>query len=171
MSKSSTGVVSARDRVVRRLAATVALSVALQAAAFLLLAWIERWCAGLILDAIARSAHGALATGSDAIVAAILLVVELFTALVVGFVGARRLLRSIVRATPHPMQPPTKPIPWAAACAGGIVAAVSILTFASSVQPLASPGFGWSFEILRDAAVIALFWFAATRVLARAPRP
>lgn len=171
MSKTqASATASTRDRAVRRLASTVAFSVALQAAAFLLLAWLERWCARLALDMLARS-QGSLTTASDAIVAVLLVILELFTALVVSYIGARRLLRAIVRATPHPMRPPTRPIPWAALCAGGIATAVSILTFASSGQQAAAPWFGWVFEIVRDAAVVALFWFAAVRVLARAPRP
>ncbi len=157
-----------RERVVRRLAGIVALSVAAQAAAFIALQWIERWCARLVLDAIARATQGAGAPAADVAVEVVLLVLELLTALVVGYVAARRLLRAIVRATPHPMRPPLRPIPWAALCAGGIAAAASLLTFASSEQSLTLPAYAWLFEALRDAAVIALFWFAAMRVLAAA---
>ena len=169
MSKASTtAATDARNRVVRRLAGTMAASVAVQAATILVLAWAYRSAAQFALDALASANRGKPADGADAIAAAMVVALELFTALAVGFFAARGLLRAIVRATPHPMKPPTRPIPWASLCAGGIVAAVDILTFASNAHNSGAPlWFGWTFELLRDAAIVALLWIAALRAVER----
>lgn len=158
-----------RERAVRRLAGMSALSVAVQAALFLILAALYRVFARLALDALANAAHGSPPAGADAIAATAVLALELFTALAIGFFAARRLLKAIVRATPHPMKPPTRPIPWMSLAAGGIVAVIGVLDFAR--QPLAYQDWSaWSVELARDAAIAVIFWYAAWRALpARRP--
>lgn len=154
-----------RERAVRRLAGLSAMSVVVQAALFLVLAALYRYGAQLALDALANASNGSPPAGADAIVAGAVILLELFTALAIGFFAARRLLVAIVRATPHPMKAPTRPVPLVSLCAGGIVAVIGVLAFAR--QPfLAEPWSAWSFEVLRDAAVAAIFWYAAWRAVA-----
>lgn len=159
--------IDVRERAVRRLAGMTAFSVIAQAALFLILNALYRFGARFTLDAIANASNGSPPPGADAIAAAIVVALELLTALVIGFFAARRLLVAIVRATPHPMKPPTSPIPWASLCAGGIVAVISVLEFAR--QPLQEWS-GWSVELLRDVAIAVIFLYAAWRALpARKP--
>jgi hypothetical protein len=166
MAKTTTSISSGlRSRVVKRLTAMVGISVVLQAVIFLALSWGYRLIAQLLVETAARMSGGRPSAAGEGVAAAIVVALDLFTALAVGFFGARRLLRFIVRATPHPMKPPTRPIPWAALSAAGLVAAISMLAFASHVQPLGTLWFGWTFELLRDAAIVALFWFAAVRAV------
>lgn len=158
-----------RNRVLQRLTTSVGISVVAQAAIFLALAWSYRIAAHAALEMLARTNEGRSSPTADGIAAVLMVALDLFVALAVGFFGARRLLRSIVRATPHPMKPPTRPITWAALSAAGLVVAFSILAYASNAQPLTVPWFGWAFELLRDAAIAVLFWFAAARAIA--PKP
>lgn len=155
----------ARQRVVQRLTAMVGISVAVQAVAFLCLSWAYRYATQFVLDAVARANGSQPSQAASGVAAAIVVALELFTALAVGFFAARRLLRGIVRATPHPMKPPTRPIPWAALSAAGVIVVFSILTFASNSEPLAVPWFGWFFELVRDGGIVALFWIAAVRAI------
>jgi hypothetical protein len=142
-----------------------AYSVALQAVVFLALAWAYRFAARLILEAAAHANGDHSSAVADGIAAAVVVALDLFCALAVGFFGARWLLRAIVRATPHPMKPPTRPIAWVALSAAGVVVAFMILSYAYKNEPLSVPWFGWAFELLRDAAIVALFWIAAIRVV------
>jgi hypothetical protein len=152
----------ARERVVRKLFGMFALSVVIQAALFLALAALYRLAARFALDTIANASHGSPPAGADATAALIVLVLELFTALVIGFFAGRRLLSAVVRATPHPMKPPTRPIPLASLYAGGIVAVISVLDFAR--QPLLGQSWpAWVVELVRDIGIAVLFWYAAAR--------
>src|SRR5689334_2703946 len=96
MSQSTTPISTAvRERVVRSLAAAVAVSIALQAIIFLALSWVYRFIAQLAIGALAR-ANGGTAPAAGGIAAALLLLaLDLFTALAVGFIASRRLLRRI----------------------------------------------------------------------------
>jgi hypothetical protein len=154
---------------VRRLAGMFAISVIVQAALFLALAALYRLGARFALDTIANASQGSLPAGADAVGALVVLLLELFTALVIGFFAARRLISAVVRATPHPMRPPTRPIPWASLCAGGIVAVVGVLDFAR--QPLLEQAWSaWFVELVRDVGIALLFWYAAARAMsARKP--
>ena len=154
----------ARERVVRRLAGMFAISVVIQAALFLALAALYRFAARFALDTIANASQGSPPAGADAVAALVVLLLELFTALVIGFFAARRLISAVVRATPHPMKPPTRPIPWASLCAGGIVAVVGVLDFAR--QPLLEQAWSaWFVELVRDIGIALLFWYAAARAM------
>ena len=166
MSKTSAPISSEmRSRTVARLATLAAYAVVMQAVAFIALSWLYRFVMRAALEAFARSDGGQTPQAVEGIAAAIAVVLDLFTALAVSFFANRWLLRSIVRATPHPMRPPTRPIPWAALSAAAVIVAFSVLAYAASDEPLTMPLFGWMFELTRDAAVAALFWFAATRVV------
>jgi hypothetical protein len=156
---------SARSRLVRRLSALVGWSVLLQAAAFLLIAWSYRFAAQALLDAVARSRGAPVSAAAEVGTAIFVVLLDLFLALLIGFFGARWLLRSIVRATPPPNKPPTRPIPWASLCAAALIATISILALASKAEPLASPLFSWAIELFKDGAVFWLFWYAARRVV------
>jgi hypothetical protein len=170
MSKAPTKApADARSRAVRRLSAVFGWSIVLQAGGFLVLAWGYRALAQLILDFAARAAGGQPSATAEGIAGATIVLLDLFVALLAGFVGARWLLRAIVRATPHPMKPPTRPIPLASLCAGAVVATVSILVFVARSAAFGSLWANWSLELLRDAAIVALFWFASRRVLDSLP--
>ena len=152
----------ARERVVRKLFGMFALSVVIQAALFLALGALYRLGAQFAVDTIANASQGRPPSGAIAIAALVILVLELFTALAIGFFAARRLLSAVVRATPHPMKPPTRPIPWASLCAGGIVAVINVLGFAR--QPLlVQPWWAWLVELVRYIGIALLFWYAAAR--------
>lgn len=154
----------ARERVVRRLAGMFAISVIIQAVLFLVLVALYRLGARFALGTIANASQGSLPAGADAVAALVVLLLELFTALVIGFFAARRLISAIVRATPHPMKPPTRPIPWASLCAGGIVTVVGVLDFAR--QPLLEQAWSaWFVELVHDIGIALLFWYAAVRAL------
>lgn len=154
----------ARERVVRRLAGMFAISVVIQTTLFLALAELYRLGARFALDSIANASQGSLPAGADAVAALVVLLLELFTALVIGFFAARRLISAVVRATPHPMKPPTRPIPWASLCAGGIVAVVGVLDFAR--QPLLEQTWSaWFVELVHDIGIALLFWYAAVRAM------
>ena len=154
----------ARERVVRRLAGMFAISVVIQTTLFLALAELYRLGARFALDSIANASQGSLPAGADAVAALVVLLLELFTALVMGFFAARRLVSAVVRATPHPMKPPTRPIPWASLCAGGIVAVVGVLGFAR--QPLLEQTWSaWFVELVHDIGIALLFWYAAVRAM------
>ena len=152
-----------RERVVRRLTAMVGVSVTAQTVIFLALSWAYRFISQYGLEAVARASGGKMAGATDLIATILLLVLELFTALAVGFIASRRLLRSILRATPPPMKPPTRPIPWASLSAAIAIVVISILAHASGQDPM--PSVGWTFEIARDAAVVALFWIGSVRAV------
>lgn len=153
---------SARERVVRKLFGMFALSVIIQAALFIALAALYRFGARFALDTIANASQGSPPAGADGIAALIVLVLDLFTALVIGFFAARRLQRAVVRLTPHPMKPPTRPIPMASLYAGGIIAVIGVLDFAR--QPLlGQPWSAWLVELVRDIGIALLFWYAAAR--------
>jgi hypothetical protein len=154
-----------RDRVVRRLSALFGWSIAAQAGAFLAIAWIYRLAAQALLDLAAGSTgdrSSALAAGGAA---AAVILLDLFLSLVVGFFGARWLLRAIVRATPHPMKPPVQPIPLASLCAAVLAVTVSVFVYASRPDPQSASWYGWLIELARDGAVIVLFWYAARRAV------
>jgi len=152
-----------RERVVRTLTTLVGVSVTAQAVIFLALSWAYRLIVQIGLEAVARASGGKMAGATDLIATILLLALELVTALAVGFIASRRLLRSILRATPHPMKPPTRPIPWASLSAAIAIVVVSILAHASGQDPM--PSVGWTFEIVRDAAVVALFWIGSVRAM------
>lgn len=157
---------SERERVVRKLFGMFALSVVIQAALFLVLAALYRLGARFALDTIASASQGSPPAGADAIAALVVLVLELFSALLIGFFAARKLLSVVVRATPHPMKPPTRPIPFASLYAGGIIAVIGVLDFAR--QPLLEQAWSaWLVEIVRDVGIALLFWYAATRSMTR----
>jgi len=165
MSKSKATPISAemRERVVRRLTAMVGVSVTAQVVIFLALSWAYRLIIQFGLETAARTGGGSGAGAFDAIAVALLIALELFTALAVGFIASRRLLRAILRATPHPMKPPTRPIPWASLAAAIAIAVVSALAHAAGQDPTAP--LGWMFEIVRDAAIVALFWIGSVRAV------
>ena len=169
MSRATKAPADARTRAVRRLSTVFGWSIVFQAAVFLAIAWSYRALAQLILDFAARASGGSPGAYAAILAATVVVLLDLFLALLVGFFGARWLLRAIVRATPHPMKPPTRPIPWASLCAGALVAVVSMLVLAAKTTPLSTLWAAWSFEVLRDAAVVALFWYAAQRVLGTVP--
>ena len=153
-----------RTRVVQRLTTLAAFAAAAQAVIYLVLAFAYRFAAGAVLGALnGQGAQNSQATEGAA--ALLVMALDLFFALAVGFFGARWLLRAIVRATPHPMKPPTRPILWVALSAAFVAVAFLILAFAASNQSLAAPGFGWAFELIRDAAIVVLFRYAAARAI------
>jgi hypothetical protein len=160
--------IEARAKVVRKLSALFGWSAALQAATFIAAAWTYRYLAQVLLDWIGRTSATGPSSVADAIGNAIIVALDLFFAALIGFVGARRLLKSIVRATPHPMKPPTKPVPLAGLCAAAVVVVFSMLEYAGTPHLAATEALGWIFELLRDAAVVWLFWFAARRAIAPA---
>jgi hypothetical protein len=164
MSQSTTPIsTEMRERVVRKLTAMVGVSVTAQAVIFLALSWVYRLIAQFGLEAAARAGGAKNAGATDAIALILLVALELFTALAIGFIASRRLLRAILRATPHPMKPPTRPIPWASLSAAIAIVVVSILMHAADQDQ--SPAVGWTFEIARDAAVVALFWIGSVRAI------
>lgn len=142
----------------------VGVSVTAQAVIFLALSWAYRSIVQFALEAAQRASGGRM-PAVDVVAAMLLLALELFTALAVGFIASRRLLSSILRATPHPMKPPTRPIPWASLSAAIAIAVISILAHAADIGQLSAAWFGWAYEIVRDAAVIALFWVGSVRAL------
>lgn len=154
-----------RNRLIQRLSTTFALGVALQAIVYLAVAWAYRFLGNLLVDSSARASQGQSAPAAEGIAAVVILLLDLFLALLVGFFGARRLYVALAKAAPKAQRPPVQPVPLAALCAGGIVAAASILIFAASSVALRNAWLGWTLELLRDAAVVGLFWYAAQRSL------
>jgi hypothetical protein len=164
MSQSTTPIsAEMRERVVRKLTVMVGVSVTAQAVIFLALSWVYRLIVEFGLETTARAGGEKNAGPADAIALILLVALELFTALAVSFIASRRLLRSILRATPHPMKPPTRPIPWASLSAAIAIAVILALMHAAG-QDL-SPALGWTFEIVRDAAIVALFWIGSVRAV------
>lgn len=159
---------SARTKTVARLSSLFGWSITLQAAIFLAIDIAMRYGARVLVEGIARGNSGTwFAVDAVVTIAIVVVAADLFFAAMIGFMGARRLLWAIVRATPHPMQAPTQPIPIAALCAAAVVAVISIMRFASTAQPPSTLIFGWALELVRDAAIVWLFWFAARRATAR----
>lgn len=154
-----------RDRVVRRLSALFGWSIAAQAGAFLVIAWTYRLAAQALLNLTATSSRDGSSAIAAGAAAAVVVILDLFLALVVAFFGARWLLRAIVGATPHPMKPPTRPIPLASVCAGVLAVTISVFAYASKPDQHGAIWYGWLFELVRDGVVIALFWYAARRAL------
>jgi hypothetical protein len=154
-----------RNRVVRRLSALFGWSIAAQAGAFLAIAWMYRLAAQALLDLTASSTGDRSSAFAAGGVAAVVVLLDLFLSLVVGFFGARRLLRAIVRTTPHPMKPPVQPIPLASLCAAVLAVTVSVFVYASRPDRQSGTWYGWLVELARDGAVIVLFWYAARRAV------
>jgi len=152
-------VADARTRAVRDISGIFAWAVAIQAAAFLAISISIAFATGLLAQAMANATNGAAALA----LLALDWVIDLVLALVIGYAGARRLLRALVRATPHPAKPATQLIPLAAFCAALLAVAVLVLLDAQLPQSV----LGWTIEAGRDAAIVAIFWFSASRVVAR----
>ena len=137
----------------------------MQIVLFLVLAWLYRSIAAIALGAIDNASSGQADRIGSVVAVALVLVLDLFTALAIAWFVSRRLLWFIVRVTPHPAKPPTRPIPFISLCAGVIVAVVSIIAFVSGGPVTTASGAAWIVELLREAAIVALFWFGALRAV------
>jgi hypothetical protein len=151
-----------RKQVVGKISSLFFIAIAMQTVAFLAPSWAYHFAANALLQALSTSS-GIPSPAIALVTALVLIALDLFLALVVGFFGARWLYRHIVRATPKTMKPPVRPVPFASVCAGAVVVTVSIISIVS--QPRVGGAAAWGFVLFREAAVFALLWHAALRAV------